>query len=131
MALLGAAAAVLFAVAATVAGPDGDGPGPRSPGTDIGDHVDAGALGEVVNSELGGDRGTSKPPSPDTTCAGEARRAYGRGLGPFVYAATLRWHATPAVVLAYRVDGAASAGLDHRVLVLSSEGCQLLVAQSL
>ncbi|PLS76577.1 MAG: hypothetical protein CYG61_01305 [Actinobacteria bacterium] len=70
-------------------------------------------------------------PFVDPPCAATARATYGRGLGPLVYAARLRWQGEPAVVLAYRLAEAGAAGLDYRVLVMARDGCRLLVVQSL
>lgn len=64
-------------------------------------------------------------------CSGIARTTYGKGLGPLVYSALVRWQGTPAVVLAYRLADAGAPGLDYRVLVMAQEDCRLLVGQSL
>lgn len=63
-------------------------------------------------------------------CTATARSEYGRGLGDLVFQGTLRWEGTPAVVLAYRIEGA-TGPLDHRVLVLARDDCRLLVAQTI
>jgi hypothetical protein len=57
-------------------------------------------------------------------------RDYGSGLGALLFTATLHWHGTPAVVLAYAVKGR-TGGLDHRVFVMSQGPCTLLTALSL
>jgi hypothetical protein len=122
------ATSVIVAVVVTDLGVGGlDRPGP---GSDIGAHSDASALADVVQTALSEAEADKESPSP-TACAGEARATYGKGLGPLVYAASLRWQGTPAVLLTYRVDGARAGGLDHRALVLSRAGCQLLVVQTL
>lgn len=77
------------------------------------------------------DTAEARPPSPDTSCAGEVRATYGHGLGPLVYAARLRWQGTEAVLLAYGVEGGSPSGLDHRAFVLSEDGGWLLVVQTL
>ncbi|MEO7837263.1 MAG: hypothetical protein ABIS21_06435, partial [Acidimicrobiales bacterium] len=64
-------------------------------------------------------------------CSATTRATYGKGLGPLVYAARLRWQGEPAVVLAYRLAEAGAPGLDYRVLVMALDGCRLLVVQSL
>lgn len=72
-------------------------------------------------------RSSIRPTGP---CTATARSEYGRGLADLVFQGTLRWEGTPAVVLAYRIEGATGA-LDHRVLVLAREDCRLLVAQTI
>lgn len=67
---------------------------------------------------------------PSGPCTATARSEYGRGLADLVFEGTLRWEGTPAVVLAYRIEGATGA-LDHRVLVLARDDCRLLVAQTI
>lgn len=75
-------------------------------------------------------------------CAGVVRTTYGRGLGPLVYTALVRWKGAgvdpalfpsgmPAVVLAYRLADPGAPGLDYRVMVMALEDCRLLVAPSL
>ena len=72
-------------------------------------------------------RSSVRPTGP---CTATARSEYGRGLADLVFEGTLRWEGTPAVVLAYRIEGATGA-LDHRVLVLARADCRLLVAQTI
>lgn len=48
-------------------------------------------------------------------------------LGPLVYRGTLRWQGTPSVVLAYRLPTTSGGEPRHRLLVISIEGCRLLV----
>ena len=105
--------------------------GPGGPGTDIGDQSDAAALGRTVEDGLGDAHGARPGGERGTTCAPETRATYGRGLGSMVYTARLRWQGAPAVALAYRVREPAGGRLDHRLFVVSREGCQLLVTQSL
>ncbi len=126
-----AVVAALAGGAVLMASSDRGGPARRAPGSDLGEQSDAGVLGQAVEAHLSQAGGDGGAPSASTVCAGEARAAYGRGLGPLVYAATLRWQGTRAVALAYRVDEAAPSSLDHRVLVLAADGCRLLVAQAL
>ncbi len=64
-------------------------------------------------------------------CAGIVRSSYGRGLGPLVYTALVRWQGIPAVVLAYRLADPGAPGLDYRVMVMALGDCRLLVAPSL
>ncbi len=125
--LAGAIACVLLAVLAVllVVG-RGDG----SSRTDLGDQSDPGSVGAAVGAAIGGGR-AGPPAESSVTCAAETRGSYGQGLDSLVYTARLRWQGVPAVALAYRVTGAGDAGLDHRVFVVSTAGCQLLVAQSL
>ncbi len=130
MALLAVVVAAVVVLLADVG--NGGRSRPSPPGSDIAAPTDAAALARVVDRALR-ERGASpgRRPSPDTTCAGEARANYGQGLGPLVYAATLRWQGTAAVLLAYRLEGAGPTGLDHRAFVLSREDCRLLVVQTL
>ncbi|MDP9387304.1 MAG: hypothetical protein M3Q48_05100, partial [Actinomycetota bacterium] len=64
-------------------------------------------------------------------CARSLRSSSGARLGPLVYAATLRWQDTPAVVLAYRVPGEENGRLAHQVFVMAREDCRVLVFQGL
>ena len=124
--------AVIVGVAVLRAGAgDGGGARPATPGADVATLTDATALARVVDEALRDTGSDARPPSPETTCAGEARATYGQGLGPLVHAATLRWQGTEAVLLTYRLRGAGSTGLDHRAFVLSEEGCRLPVVQTL
>ncbi len=108
------------------------GPGRRAaPRADMGDQSDVAALGQAVEAGIGDAPGGRPGGEPGTTCAPETRATYGRGLGSMVYAARLRWQGAPAVALAYRAREPAGGRLDHRIFVVSQEGCQLLVAQSL
>lgn len=75
-------------------------------------------------------KGSGKPLA-NPPCATTARTTYGKGLGPLLYAARLRWQGEPAVALAYRLADAGAPGLDYRVLVLATADCRLLVVQSL
>jgi hypothetical protein len=98
---------------------------------DLGDQADPSSVGAAVDAAIGaGERG-ALPTESSTMCAAETRGSYGQGLGSLVYSARLRWQGVAAMALAYRVTGAQTAGLDHRVFVVSIAGCQLLVAQSL
>lgn len=127
MVLAGVAACVLLAVGALFVTGDGDG----ASRADLGDQSDPSSVGNAVNTAIGnGERGALSAES-SAMCAAETRQSYGQGLGSLVYSARLRWQGVAAVALAYRVAGAQTAGLDHRVFVLSTAGCQLLVAQSL
>lgn len=89
------------------------------------------ALAQVVETAVRDPGVEGRAPSPDTTCATETRATYGQGLGPFVHAARLRWQGTAAVALTYQLQAAGGSGLDHRTFVLSLEGCQLLLVQTL
>ncbi|MDQ3574012.1 MAG: hypothetical protein M3378_05405 [Actinomycetota bacterium] len=110
----------------------GDDPAPRAnPASDMGEQSDATALGHVVGAALRDDRRANPASEPRTRCGPETRATYGQRLGPLVHAARLRWQGVPAVTLAYRVAGAGPADMDHRVFVVSADGCQLLVTQSL
>lgn len=126
------AVVVAVAVVAVVIWPAGGGgrERPAAPGPHIGSHHDAAALGRVVAAAVQ-DPAEGRPPSPGTTCASEVGAIYDHGLGPLVYAARLHWQGTAAVLLAYPVEGANTGGLDHRAFVVSEDGCQLLVVQTL
>lgn len=65
----------------------------------------------------------------DPYCEQAVAKELDRGLGALVYRATLRWNGTPAVAVAYRLERA-SGELDHRLYVLTSGSCDLLVAQT-
>ena len=98
---------------------------------DLGEQSDAGALGRAVQAAL--DRASGPPGGgePAVTCGPETRATYGRGLGSLVYAGRLQWQGAPAVALAYRSEQPGGGHLDHRLFVVSREGCGLLVTQSL
>ena len=72
------------------------------------------------------------PPGADpdavAACEEAAATQFGDRLGTQVYRATLRWRGTPAVVLAYKVEGATGA-LDHQAIVMALSGCEILVSQ--
>lgn len=70
------------------------------------------------------------PAASRSPCTATVRKEYGQGLGPLVYAATLRWQGRPAVALAYVMTGA-SGNLNHRIFVLASDSCDLLVVQAI
>ena len=131
VALIGALVVVgaVLVVRATTAD-EGGAAGQRAPTIDLGDQSDPVALGQTVGEALRTGRGQD-PPRGDPPCAQATRAEFGQGVGPLVYAASLRWQGTPAVVLAYRVAEPAAPGLDHRVFVMSRRGCRLLVTQSL
>ncbi len=99
-------------------------------GSDLGDYSDAGALGRAVQGALGDAPAALAGGESAVTCGRETRATYGRGLGSLVYAARLRWQGAPAVALAYRSEEPRGR-LDHRLFVVSREGCGLLVTQSL
>lgn len=127
MVLAGVAACVLLAVGTLLVIRNGAG----TSRADLGDQSDPSSVGNAVNTAIGnGERGGLSAES-SATCAAETRQSYGQGLGSLVYSARLRWQGVAAVALAYRVAGGQTVGLDHRVFVLSTAGCQLLVAQSL
>ncbi|MBW3668120.1 MAG: hypothetical protein KY443_02800 [Actinobacteria bacterium] len=107
------------------------------------DSADASTSGGSVDdrAESSGEAGSAAPASarramvarsvrPGGPCTGTATSEYGRGLGELVFQGTLRWDGTPAVILAYRIEGA-TGPLDHRVLVLARDDCRLLVAQTI
>ena len=126
-----AALAALAVVALAVAELGSRGSGPERPRADLGAQTDAGALSQAVATALQDDAEGGGVPSPDTSCAAETRATYGRGLGPLVYTARLRWQGRPAVLLAYRLEAAPAGPLDHRAFVVAERGCELLVVQSL
>ncbi len=88
-------------------------------------------MAAAVGAAIGDGGREGLPAESSVTCAAETRGSYGQGLGSLVYTARLRWQGVAAVALAYRMDGAETAGLDHRVFVVSAAGCRLLLAQSL
>lgn len=108
-------------------------PGPEGGGTGDFTGPQASAPPEPVESPgaVPESKTAAAKPLVDPPCATSARASYGKGLGPLVYAARLRWQGEPAVVLAYRLAEAGAPGLDYRVLVMAREGCRLLVVQSL
>jgi hypothetical protein len=79
---------------------------------------------DSVSNSSGAPGSSATPP-----CAAVTKKTYGKGLGPLVYAATLTWQGTPAVVLGYSVPGA-STSLDRRVFVMSRASCTLLLVFS-
>ncbi len=126
-ALAGLAVCVLMAIVALVVVRSGD----AAHWADLGAQSDPSSLGTAVDAAIE-DRGRGAPAAESSaTCAIQTRESYGQDLGPLVYAARLRWQGVPAVALAYRVARAPGTGLEHRVFVVSTAGCQLLVAQSL
>jgi len=94
-----------------------------------------GSGGEVKESvgapmaATAGDSSAVRTSGKDPYCEQAVAEELDRGLGPLVYRATLRWNGTPAVAVAYRVEDA-SGELDHRLFVLASGSCELLVAQT-
>lgn len=126
-AVAGVAACVLLAVGALLVVGGGDG----TSRADLGEQSDPSSVGAAVDAAIGdGERGDLSSES-STRCAAETRGSYGQGLGSLVYGARLRWQGVAAMALAYRVTGAQTAGLDHRVFVVATSDCRLLVAQSL
>lgn len=117
------------ALAAPSPGPAGDNAG----GTGAPDQsVPApGVAARAMSGTTAGASGGPSKPFVDPPCTATARSSYGKGLGPLVYAARLRWQGEPAVVLAYRLAEAGAPGLDYRVLVMATNGCGLLIVQSL
>ncbi|MFP5377364.1 MAG: hypothetical protein ACLGIO_11380, partial [Acidimicrobiia bacterium] len=67
--------------------------------------------------------------SPPLACHDEVRSQVGDRLGPLVYAATLRWHGTDAVVLAYRLADRSGPGPDHLAFVMARDDCRVLASQ--
>ncbi|MDQ3570722.1 MAG: hypothetical protein M3396_08930 [Actinomycetota bacterium] len=129
---MGAAVALLLVATALLVIGSGHDPARRaSAGADIGDQSDTTALGRMLGTALRDARGPYSAGEPRTRCAPETRATYGQRLGPLVHSARLRWQGIAAVTLTYRVAGAGPAELDHRVFVVSADGCQLLVTQSL
>ena len=127
MAIAGVATCVILVVVSLLV----FGSGSNTARADLGDQSDPSSVGAAVDAAVGdGDRGALAEES-SATCAAQTRASYGQGLGALVYTAKLRWQGVPAVALAYRVAGDQTAGLDHRVFVVSRADCQLLVAQSL
>ncbi|HVF75973.1 MAG TPA: hypothetical protein VM938_13085 [Acidimicrobiales bacterium] len=97
-----------------------------------GGDASSGAAGATVESSpqaLSARRAGAGSSPPGTPCGPTAASEYGNGLGPLVYSATLRWEGTASVALVYRIEGATGA-LDHRVLVMATADCRLLVAQT-
>lgn len=86
------------------------------------------AGGSTRSATDGGDAKTSARADP--YCLRTVATTYGSGLGPLVYRATVRWGGTPAIAVAYRLAEPKGA-LDHRVYVLATDDCRLLVAQTL
>ncbi len=130
--LAGVLPVVVVTVAVVVIALNGGGSDrPSPPDADVGAHSDATALAQVVETAVRDPGAEGRAPSPDTTCAAEARAVYGQGLGPLVHAARLLWQDTAAVALTYRLQAPGDSGLDHRTFVLSLDGCRLLAVQSL
>jgi hypothetical protein len=98
---------------------------------DLGNQSDPAAVGRVVEAALSGRGEAAVPSESGSRCASETRGTYGQGLGSLVYTARLRWQGVPAMALTYRTAEAAAANLDHRVFVVSTDDCQLLLAQGL
>lgn len=67
-------------------------------------------------------------PAAVTACERRLAGELGERLGTLVYRATLRWQGAPAVVLAYRVNGAGGT-LDHQAFVMALDGCGILASQ--
>lgn len=72
--------------------------------------------------------GTAKAPK-DPYCEQAVADEFDNGLGGLVYRAVLTWDGTAAVALVYRLDDP-TGELDHRLYVLASGNCRLLVAQT-
>ncbi|MGH9151180.1 MAG: hypothetical protein ACRD03_01975, partial [Acidimicrobiales bacterium] len=66
---------------------------------------------------------------PAAACRDEVRSQVGDRLGPLVYAATLRWQGTDAVVLAYRLADPSGPGPDHLAFVMARDDCRVLASQ--
>lgn len=128
LALLGGG--VLLALAVAVSLTTGDGGDGGAGRTDIGEQSDGAGIGRALEEALGRGEPTISS-TARSTCEGETRATYGQELGALVYVATLRWRGQPAVARAYQVTSGRPTSLDHRVFVLSTPGCQLLVAQSM
>ena len=123
------AALAVVAVALVLTGVGGRDEGPPPVGSvDLGDQSDPARLGQLVDGALA--RSGPRLPERDVSCGPDTRRMYGRGLGPLLYTAGLRWQGTPAVLLTYRSEGDARV-LRHRVFVMERGTCRLLVVQSL
>jgi hypothetical protein len=88
--------------------------------------ADGGAIGGGGSAAL--QTSKARTNARDPYCEQAVAEELGRGLGSLVYRATLRWNGTPAVAVAYRPADAGGA-LDHRLFVLSVDGCEVLVAQ--
>lgn len=67
--------------------------------------------------------------SPPVACRDAVRAQVGDRLGPLVYAATLRWQGTDAVVLAYRLVDRSGPGPDHLAFVMARDDCRVLASQ--
>ena len=67
--------------------------------------------------------------SKDPYCEQAVADEFDKGLGLLVYRAVLTWKGAPAVAVVYELDDA-KGELDHRLYVLASDGCELLVAQT-
>ena len=64
-----------------------------------------------------------------TACRAEVRAEFGGRLGALLYAASLRWQDTDAVVLAYRLADTSAPGPDHLAVVIARDDCRLLASQ--
>lgn len=73
--------------------------------------------------------GGSTKASKDPYCEQAVAEEFDKGLGLLVYRAVLTWKGAPAVAVVYELDDA-KGELDHRLYVLASDGCDLLVAQT-
>ena len=129
--LAGLAACMLAATFAFLIIRAAGGPDRGASSADLGDQSDATTVGQVVDAALAHGEPAAVPGESAAKCASETRGTYGRGLGSLVYTARLRWQSVPAVALAYQTAGPAAEGLDHQVFVVSTNGCQLLLAQRL
>jgi len=96
--------------------------------TDAPNAATGGATTESAQS-LASRRSAAMAPTSGGPCGLTVAQEFSAGLGPLVYTATLRWEGTPAVAVVYRIDGA-TGSLDHRVLVMATSDCRLLVAQT-
>lgn len=88
-----------------------------------------GATADAAPQAVVGRRAAAPSGGAGTPCQSTVAQEYGTGLGPLVYTATLRWDGAAAVALVYRIEGA-TGSLDHRVLVMATADCRLLVAQT-
>jgi len=144
-ALVGVAACLVGATLAVLVLRHGGGAGGAAASGDLGDQSDGVAVATAVQAALARLGDKAPPKEPGAVCASETRETYGRGLGSLVYTVRLRWQGVPAVALAYQAAGptanatasgtgtgsAGAAAIHHRVFVVSTNGCRLLVAQGL
>lgn len=121
-------------------------------GGDLGELDDAKALADRVRTvvepppatadEVGGAQASSGPPLAARTAGGSKANVpkdpycqqavadeFDEGLGRLVYRAVLTWDDTPAVAVVYELDKPRGE-LDHRLYVLATGSCELLVAQT-